>query len=218
MKKILFTGNSFQLESLVEHPGFEWINQRFIETQIIPFQVDVNLFDWIFFSSREAVHSFFSNKFSTGKCLLAAVGKGTAEAISEYATPSFVGESTNTAEVGQAFAEQIGSSKVLFPCSTISKQTIQSHLSASQFENLVCYETVLIDKKIEQPSIAIFSSPSNVDGFLLSNTLKGIQKIIVYGPTTSQHIQDLGYSADIILQEINESAIVDAIKEAIASL
>jgi uroporphyrinogen-III synthase len=53
---------------------------------------------------------------------------------------------------------------------------------------------------------------------LLSNTLKGIQKIIVYGPTTSQHIQDLGYSADIILQEINESAIVDAIKEAIASL
>jgi len=218
LRKILFTGNSFQLESLVENPGFEWINQRFIETQIIPFQVDVNLFDWIFFSSREAVHSFFSKKFSTEKCLFAAVGKGTADALSEYAIPSFIGESTNTSEVGQAFAEQIGSSKVLFPCSTISKQTIQSHLSPSQFENLVCYETVLIDKKIEQPSIAIFSSPSNVDGFLLSNTLKGIQKIIVYGPTTGQHIQDLGYSADIILPEINESAIVDAIKEAIAGL
>ena len=218
MKKILFTGNSFQLESLVEHPGFEWINQRFIETQIIPFQVDVNLFDWIFFSSREAVHSFFSNKISTGNCLLAAVGKGTADALSEYAIPSFIGESTNTSEVGQAFAEQIGSSKVLFPCSTISKQTIQSHLSPSQFENLVCYETVLIDKKIEQPSIAIFSSPSNVDGYLISNTLEGIEKIIVYGPTTGQHIQDLGYSADIILQEINESAIVDAIKKAIAGL
>jgi uroporphyrinogen-III synthase len=218
LRKILFTGNSFQLESLVENPGFEWINQRFIETQIIPFQVDVNLFDWIFFSSREAVHSFFSKKFSTEKCLFAAVGKGTADALSEYAIPSFIGESTNTSEVGQAFAEQIGSSKVLFPCSTISKQTIQSHLSPSQFENLVCYETVLIDKKIEQPSIAIFSSPSNVDGFLLSNTLKGIQKIIVYGPTTGQHIQDLGYSADIILQEINESAIVDAIKKSIAGL
>ncbi len=218
MKKILFTGNSFQLESLVEHPGFEWINQRFIETQIIPFQVDVNLFDWIFFSSREAVHSFFLNKISTGNCLLAAVGKGTADALSEYAIPSFIGESTNTSEVGQAFAEQIGSSKVLFPCSTISKQTIQSHLSPSQFENLVCYETVLIDKKIEQPSIAIFSSPSNVDGYLISNTLEGIEKIIVYGPTTGQHIQDLGYSADIILQEINESAIVDAIKKAIAGL
>ena len=218
MKKILFTGSSFQLESQTEKLGFEWINQRFIETKIIPFQVDVNLFDWIFFSSREAVHSFFSNKISTGKCLLAAVGKGTAEAISEYATPLFIGESTNTAEVGHTFASHIGTSKVLFPCSTISKQTIQSQLSASQFENLVCYETVLIDKKIEQPTIAIFSSPSNVDGFLLSNTLEGIQKIIVYGPTTGQHIQNLGYSADIILQEINESAIIDAIKEAIAGL
>ncbi len=218
MKKILFTGSSFQLETLVENLGFEWINQRFIETKNIPFQIDVNPFDWIFFSSREAVHSFFSNKISTGKCLLGAVGKGTAEAISEYATPSFIGESTNTTEVGQSFANQIGSSKVLFPCSSISKQTIQSHLNPSQFENLVCYETVLIDRKIEQPTIAIFSSPSNVDGFLLSNTLNSVQKIIVYGPTTGQHIENLGYSANIILQEINESAIIDAIKEAIASL
>lgn len=218
MKKILFTGNSFQLESLVENLGFEWINQRFIETKNISFQIDVNRFDWIFFSSREAVHSFYSNVNSAGKCLLAAVGKGTAEAISEYATPSFIGESTNTAEVGQAFAKLIGSNKVLFPCSTISKQTIQSHLSPTQFENLVCYETVLIDKKVEVPTIAIFSSPSNVDGYLLSNTLEGIQKIIVYGPTTAQHIQNLGYSADIILQEINESGIIDAIKKAIAGL
>jgi len=218
LKKILFTGSSFQLESQTEKLGFESINQRFIETKIIPSKVDVNLFDWIFFSSKEAVHSFFSNKISTGKCLLAAVGKGTAEAISEYATPSFIGESTNTAEVGHTFAAHIGTGKVLFPCSTISKQTIQSQLSASQFENLVCYETVLIDKKIEQPTIAIFSSPSNVDGFLLSNTLDGIQKIIAYGPTTGQHIQNLGYSADIILNEINESAIIDAIKEAIAGL
>ena len=98
------------------------------------------------------------------------------------------------------------------------KQTIQSHLSPTQFENLVCYETVFIDIKIEVPTIAIFSSPSNVDGYLLSNSLEGIQKIIVYGPTTAQHIQNLGFSADIILQEINESAIIDAIKKAIAGL
>ena len=218
MKKILFTGSADGLESLVENLGFQLINQRFIATKNIPFRIDTSSFDWIFFSSREAVHSFYSNTNSTGKCLLAAVGKGTAEAISLYAAPSFIGESTNTSEVGQAFANHIGESKVLFPCSTISKQTIQSHLSPTQFENLVCYETVLMDKKIEQPTIAIFSSPSNVDGFLLSNSLEGIQKIIVYGPTTGQHIQNLGYSADIILQEINESAIIDAIKKAIASL
>jgi uroporphyrinogen-III synthase len=91
-------------------------------------------------------------------------------------------------------------------------------LSPAQFENLVCYETVWIDKKIELPTIAIFSSPSNVDGYLLSNSLEGIQKIIVYGPTTAQHILNLGFSVDIILQEINESAIIDAIKKAIAGL
>jgi uroporphyrinogen-III synthase len=218
LKKVLFTGSSFELNSQVESLGCQLINQRFIETKNIPFQIDTNQFDWIFFSSREAVHSFYSNTNSTEKCLLGAVGKGTAEAILEYDTPSFIGESTNTSEVGQAFAKIVGTSKVLFPCSTISKQTIQSHLSPSQFENLVCYETVLIDTKIELPTIAIFSSPSNVDGYLLSNSLEGIQKIIVYGPTTAQHIRNLGFSADIILQEINESAIIDAIKKAIAGL
>lgn len=218
MKKVLFTGSNFELNSQVESLGFQLINQRFIETRNIPFQIDITQFDWIFFSSREAVHSFYSNINTTGKCLLGAVGKGTAEAISMYAAASFIGKSTNTSEVGQAFAEHIGDSKVLFPCSTISKQTIQSHLSPAQFENLVCYETVWIDKKIELPTIAIFSSPSNVDGYLLSNSLEGIQKIIVYGPTTAQHIQNLGFSVDIILQEINESAIIDAIKKAIAGL
>jgi uroporphyrinogen-III synthase len=218
LKKVLFTGSNFELNSQVESLGFQLINQRFIETRNIPFQIDTAPFDWIFFSSREAVRAFFFNIESPLNCKIGAVGKGTADALSEYTTPLFIGESTNTSEVGQAFAEHIGDSKVLFPCSTISKQTIQSHLSPAQFENLVCYETVWIDKKIELPTIAIFSSPSNVDGYLLSNSLEGIQKIIVYGPTTAQHILNLGFSVDIILQEINESAIIDAIKKAIAGL
>lgn len=218
MKKILFTSQSDNLKSKVESLGFELVEQRFIERKSIPFNRDFHDFNWIFFSSREAVHSFFKSQRSIGECKLAAVGKGTAEAISEYGKASFVGKSTDTAQVGLEFAELIGDDRVIFPISTLSRQTIQKHLKPEQYENFLCYETGLFDVQVETPTIAIFSSPSNVDGYLISNSLDGIEKIIVFGPTTADHIKSFGRNADIILSQVNESSIVDAIKKAIAGL
>ena len=167
MPRIYISRELVQAQDLVNAltvRGFEVDCKSQITREFLDFSVELKAFDWIFFSSPYAVASFFKIKSSDG-CKLGALGSGTAKALQDYGKVDFIGEGSSTIEIGKQFLAQIGSEKVLFPSPEKGLRSVQSVFPKTQFEELICYRTILNSSVIESADAYVFSSPSNVHAF-----------------------------------------------------
>lgn len=218
MTRILYTG-TLDLSSIQEElKACDVVidSIRFIETIGIDPDYKHKEFEWVFFNSKESVRYFFQHFANPPQVKYAAVGQGTADLASKHVPISFIGKNADTETVGREFAEVVGTAAVLFPISSISKRTVQRALPSNQCIDLICYHTSPIAHKVERYQTAIFSSPSNIDGFLMENKARQIENIICYGATTAHRALKAGFSGIYTLKEITPSSILKAIKETIA--
>lgn len=146
---------------------------------------------------------------------VAAVGRATAAALRSYGLVcDYVGVGSDTVRIGQDFATLIGENeRVLFPCSAISRRTIQQQLLASTVIDLVTYNTVE-NPKVSAPEagILVFTSPSNAQAYLAKRSIDSKQDVIAMGHTTASFLTEQGVQNVRIPWDSSELALADAVQ------
>ncbi len=178
------------LAQLLSTKNTELIAHSFLSFEQVEFTLDNN-FDILFFSSPRSV-VFYKTRYDIPKNkLIACTGSKTKLLLESLGlNVEFSGkESGKISSVAKRFKEWAGDKAVLFPISDISKKTISSLFSEKQKTEVVVYKTVLTPCKIDVCEVYVFSSPSNVRGFLLENEVPKGAKIISWGESTSEELR-----------------------------
>jgi uroporphyrinogen-III synthase len=216
-KSILIT-RELRAESLIRawaaEKKFNLVETSFIETVAVT-GLTIPETDWIFFSSPQSVHLYFEHYALRAK-KIAALSEGTADALLEVnQTADFIGNPLHvTKQIGLDFFSEVQSNEVvLFPLSDISKKQISNQKGNHTILELITYKTALVSAKTSsEPAAVLFTSPSNVDGFLLANKLTNATKILAIGETTAGHLRQLGFTKIAVSESTNEKALVKALK------
>jgi len=58
----------------------------------------------------------------------------------------------------------------------------------------------------------IFTSPSNVNGFLFDNSISDYCKIIAWGKTTENHLISKGFKVNYTLNTASENELIEILK------
>ena len=152
--------------------------------------------DWIFFSSKNAVEYFFQLDPVLPKHVkFGVMGAGSEEMLRRKGHfTDYVGESGDTAEVAEGFAELVKGATVLFPGAEDSLRSIQKGLSPdTKIIDLPVYETVLVDEvETSSADVLVFTSPSNVDAYFTENLLDPYQKVVAIGKSTGKKFDEMG--------------------------
>lgn len=218
-KKILVSRNlstSSILREWATNEGHALIETPFIRIEPILDQ-DIIPSDWIFFSSPNGVDVYFDHYPILAK-KIAVYGGGTFNRLQQRGIEAdFVGDNRKTPEkIGKDFFGSIHPNEVvLFPVSQISKKSIVNVNQANVCHEMVLYETTLEPTKMPKVDIAILTSPSNIDGYLVENPTENV-KFIVLGETSKKHFESLGKGAEVFMPDSStEEATVTLLQEMI---
>jgi hydroxymethylbilane synthase len=200
----------------------QWANETKIQLTEMSFIETVSVTglsipetDWIFFSSPQSANLYFETYPLKAK-KIAALSEGTADALLQLGHPtSFTGDSSKaTKQIGTDFFNQVKSSElVLFPLSDISKKQVSAQKGNHTIIELITYKTALVPIKLQhEQQVILFTSPSNVDGFLLKNQLTEKTGILAIGETTASRLRELGFDKITVSESTNEKALVKALQ------
>lgn len=189
-------------------------DRSLISFEKIPFELN-QPFDVVFFSSPRSVEYFFSENYLISDYKIACVGSGTANALKvRNITPDFIGENSADPErVGVEFVHWLKDKSVLFPVSKRSNNTIFSCVPVNQRIKVVCYDTILTPQQIDLHEWYVFTSPSNVESFLLKNNLPPTAQIVSWGKTTAACLRSQSIEPTYTLQDSSEEALVALLSE-----
>lgn len=167
--------------------------------------------DWIFLNSAFALDSILHLKNDFNMKKIAAFGPATAKHIQKNGlNVDFIGLGTPQ-QVAEKFDSIISSKELVFiPSSNKSLGTVQGILKDSNKKILETYTTILIDKKLKQYDLLVFTSPSNVEAFLNSNKISD-QKVISIGPSTTSALKNAGIINVFESFESSELALADTV-------
>jgi hydroxymethylbilane synthase len=170
--------------------------------------------DWIFFSSKTAVHYFFKQEIPYASIAkFAAIGSSTAQALKELGFEvSFVGNDKDTFSTAQDFVKVCRGSSVLFPGAKHGIRSIQHAMGNTEnLYDIAVYETV--EKEISseiEADIHVFTSPSAVKHFLSQCSIP-VKKAVAIGETTASALKDHGISNFYIAPFTTEQALADLV-------
>jgi uroporphyrinogen-III synthase len=188
------------LRHFADSNGLTLVEQSFIETKAI-LNLSIPETNWVFFSSPSGARLFLEN-YQLNHQKIAVLGPGTQRTLTDlgkkvhYTGPAHL----SPAEIGKDFLKQIQpNEKVLFPLSQISRKSVSGQFPDENKVEIVTYETLENSLKLDVvPAIIIFTSPSNIDGFLQENSLDPNTKLICLGETSHNYLKQLGIPNQII--------------------
>jgi uroporphyrinogen-III synthase len=202
------------LPAFCEQNNIELTAHSFLSFEATPFGINSS-FDIVFFASPRAVH-FFTQTVDCSSKIIAVAGESTRKAaellnLTVHFSPQ---KSGNVDESSREFASWVGDKKVLFPTSDISQKSYSNHLTNTQVEFIQIYKTQISTEKVEKRNIYVFTSPSNVKGFLKSNTLPLDATIIAWGETTLNTLQIFVDSKQLKkLQQSSEEELIKVLSK-----
>lgn len=192
-----------EIPSFLSAKNISGLYQSLIRFESVPFKIESD-FDVIFFPSvRAAKFLLESGQVDLSRYILACNGAQTQKRLHElgYACDFVAENAGNPEEVSKSFGSWLGQRKVLVPHSNISSLSVTKHLSNQQLSTAEVYKTVLSESNIEPCDVYVFSSPSNIQSFFKGNAPKPGSKLIVWGNTSMQSLNEHGYSADYTLKQ-----------------
>ena len=240
-KRILVTrarAQASEFADLLEANGAEVIQFPTIKIQPIE-GVDVpspNEYDWVIFTSVNAVEVFYERLRQNGKDVRAfggssvcAVGSKTVEALNNIGIqPDFVPSNAR----GSAIAGEIGDvckKKILLPRAKIATADLPDALEqkGAFVDDVSLYDTVKVAGENREAieaellngdiDFVTFTSSSTVTNFLemfpahtLAVLLADV-KVAVIGPTTQKTAQEQGVRVDVVAKEASVESLVEAI-------
>lgn len=204
-------------------------------------------FDWIIFTSTNAVDAFMAALFESGRDVralaapqLCAVGTATAERLARYSlTVDLVPDEFRAEAVVAAVTarEAIDGRRVLLPRADIGREYIAEHLRelGAEVSEVIAYRTVLEEGQgpdhpdvygmllQNQIDVVTFTSPSAVRNFIRAygaeQTVDLLRNTVVaaIGPSTSDTAEQLGIAVAVQPATFTIPALVDAIAEHFAA-
>lgn len=190
----------------------------FLTFEATPFHITKS-FEVIFFASPRAVRFFFQQETIADTVLIAVAGETTRKAITELGKEVHFSpiNSGNIEESTLEFARWVNHKQVLFPTSDLSQKSYTQHLRQEQLEVVQTYKTQISTKKIEECAIYVFTSPSNVTGFLASNTFPENATVIAWGETTRAALSSfVKTDALLVLEQSTEASLAELLHHLLA--
>ncbi len=142
---------------------------------------------------------FFEQYVFQAEHKFGAIGEATAEALKEFVpVVHFEGIGNNTGEIAERFSTQLNPYDfVWLPGAQKSNRTLQKHLYPGTYEEIAVYSTQTVDKVVSPIyDLIVFTSPSNVDGYLMRNSIAKGQKVLAFGSTTAAKLEEYGIEAE----------------------
>jgi uroporphyrinogen-III synthase len=200
---------------------------------------EVGQFDWLMFTSREAVRSVTrrSNKLGRnlgqqwGDLRVAAVGPGTAETITKAGLQvDYVAQEHSGIGLANELGERLRGKKVLLPRSDRANPDLPRELKHHKAEvtEVIAYRTLkateleleeLIDLLNGKAEAILFFSPSAVQHFVEMiggeqlRALEDKMAITAVGPVTANALRDAGVRHIVQAEDTTAAAVVEALEE-----
>lgn len=218
MTNKLFISKSIEeIETLTEFCNknqYELFSHSFLQFEPIPFKIDQS-YQAIFFGSPRAVDFFLAQESISDKVFIGCIGEITANhlRIAGY-EPHFTGKmSGDAAQVALDFKNQVEDKIVLFPQSSSSNRTVSSIFDPLKTIEMSIYKTILISKSIPDCDYYVFTSPSNVDGFLQENEIAQGAKVIAWGKTTEKYLKNKNITVYKVLSNSSIENLIEIVKK-----
>ena len=215
--KIFISKSITEIDNLLDfaqEKEIELIAHSFLQFEAIPFHIE-STYEAIFFGSPRAVDFFLEQEKLDSSVFIGCVGEITAKSLQDKGyTPNFIGKSSgDTSKIGLEFKELVQDKKVLFPQSSISHRSIASLFPPDQIEEISIYKTTTYPKSIPICDYYIFTSPSNVDGFLIENQFPLVAKIIAWGKTTCSYLLEKNKKVEHTLINSTVDELIEYLKQ-----
>lgn len=218
IKKVFITRDMHKesmLEKTLNGNHISLSGKSLIKINPLDFQIPKEKYDWIFFSSKNAVTIFFNKcKKLPGNVQVAALGEATKFELCNYnILPDFAGNSNDIAEVGKAFSVLANGDKVLFPKSEIGLNNIKNQLTPQTMSiDLPVYTSILCDDfEIPDGDAIVFTSPSNVEAYYRKYCNKKMKKVIAIGKSTENKLKEFGFENICVARLPNDLGILEQI-------
>jgi uroporphyrinogen-III synthase len=210
------SGASDELSRLLIGWGAQVQHLPLVSIQSIPFRLSPQThYDWLFFTSKNAVRSFYApgNPVQTSHPKIAVVGPATAQCVRELDYPvDFVAPKYDAESAATAFSQTMPCAglSVLWPCGNLANPALQTILQSAgaKVHPLVVYQTSLKAKLnpqeqellIPPPDMLVFTSSSAVEAWcnlspsspLDSTSLQAVPVACLGSKTAQSALQHLG--------------------------
>lgn len=198
----------------------------------------LNLYDWIIFTSSNAVHYFFkyvdSNQRELESLKIACVGKKTAEMLATFnLNPTVIPAIYTSQDLLKALTEyEMKDLRILLPVSNLAGRELEEGLKSrgAIVERIEIYKNVpynnpdkeLLIEKIDKNEVdcIMFFSPSAINGFVSLIGQDGISvlssrdiAIAVIGKSTAQAARRKGLHPDIIPVKSDEESFIQELEK-----
>jgi len=196
-------------------------------------------FDWVVFTSGQAVRAFAARSESLkiplsrteNKAMIAAVGPASAEAVRLARLPvEYVAKVHNGVALANELGERLRGRKVLLPRSDRANPDLPAALKGhgAQVTEVVAYRTLQptdVDKQnlgriaAGEADAILFFSPSAVHNFVEStgvDQLHGLQDrlaIAAVGPVTAGALRDAGVERVVVAADTTTATVVQALEQ-----
>ena len=193
-------------------------------------------YDWVAFTSANAVHRFVSllrDGRAFGTARLAAVGEATATALAGYhLVADLVPDLDRTAEgLAVAFPVAPGGGRVLFPRAAVARDSLPEGLRSKGWEvdEVEVYRTVPapppaaeVVAALEEAQVVTFTSPSTVASYLSMRTAAGeplpVPPVVAcIGPVTAAAARKAGLEVAVESPSPSGEALVTAVAAYLAT-
>ncbi|MGQ9843836.1 MAG: uroporphyrinogen-III C-methyltransferase [Spirochaetota bacterium] len=190
---------------------------------------NISRYDWIVFTSQNAVNIFFSELFSLGNDVrsiqvkIAAIGPATAHALRQYSiVPDLIPQEYVAESLIDAFSTvDIDNKSILIPCSAKAREVLYAGLKekGANVERVDIYDTIIptVDeetkKSVLTADIITFTSSSTVRNFvdIMQKDYTDTALIACIGPITAREANKHGLTPHIVAQEYTIDGLVDAL-------
>ena len=194
---------------LLEEQGHLVEGKSLIELEFLKNEASGS-FDWVFFTSSNAVLSFADQLSKMESTKIGAMGDATANQLKEKGFDvDFIGNGSPEI-IAADFSKTIGAQRVLFPISDKSIRSIQKKLKPAQVVELITYKNKSKLSNLNKVDILVFTSPSNVYSFFENHEITD-EKIISIGPSTEKALKDNGVDKVVVSWEPSEIALADSV-------
>jgi uroporphyrinogen-III synthase len=167
--------------------------------------------DVYFFTSKRAVSFFLSQHKIPDEVQIACVGQSTANEFLKRGIPvDFIGKSAgNPEQVAKELSNFIDQKSIVFMGALEGSDAIYSQLDSNSKRKYPIYKTIIISETVnEKFDYYVFTSPSNLNGFLESNNLPTHAKVIAWGKTTEKALLNNNIKPIYTLENSSEKELI----------
>ena len=167
--------------------------------------------DVYFFTSKRAVSFFLSQHKIPDEVQIACVGQSTAnEFLKRGIDVDFIGKSAgNPEQVAKELSHFFVQKSIVFIGALEGSDAIYSQLNSNSKRKYPVYKTIIIPERVNDKfDYYVFTSPSNLKGFLELNSLPTNSNVIAWGKTTEKALKAKGLNPYITLENSSENELI----------